>query len=205
MVRPAPLVRGNACAGTMKDTTKEKFNMNLLRIENKDAETLKSATAVLRRARRRYSAAVARIQRVEKFLEKHIDGLGYESERLYGDTEPFNCPPEPVIVGLRRHLPQSYTLFFAKRDSDWHFYLAPTSSGPTGGTIIMTDAAIPLASAPAEVVLCCVDTLEVRALEILEHLATVVAVASGDEAALSPSKRTADQTRPQDAPKRALH
>jgi hypothetical protein len=172
--------------------------MNLSQFENKDAETVKSATAVLRRARRRYSAAVARIQRVEKFLEKQVAGLGCESEHLYGDMEPFKCPPEPVIVGLSRHLPRSYTLFFAKRDSDWHFYLAPTTSDPKGGTLIRSDEAIPLASAPAEVVLCCVETIEVRALEILEHLAVVVAVASGDEMALAQSKTIASKKLPEE-------
>lgn len=177
--------------------------MNLSQFENKDAETVKSAAAVLRRARRRYSAAVARIERVEKFLEKHVAGLGYESELLYGDTEPFKCPPEPVIVGLGRHLPQSYTLFFAKRGI-WHFFLARTTSDPKGGTLIMSDEASPLINAPAEVVLSRVDTIERYAVEILEHLAVVVAVSSGDEAALSPTKRTADQPGTE-APKRALH
>jgi hypothetical protein len=179
--------------------------MNSSHLENNEAETVKGATAVLRQARRRYNAAVTRIRRVETFLEKHVTGLGYESEHLYGDTEPFDCPPEPVVVGLSRHLPRSYTLFYAKRDGDWHFYLAPTSTDSASGTIIMSDAAIPLVNAPAEVVLYCVDTIEVRAVEILEHLAIVVAVASGDEAALTPPKPNQSKKLPVDPPKRTIH
>jgi hypothetical protein len=179
--------------------------MNLLQIENGDAETLKSATAVLRRARRRYNSAVARIRRIEKFLEKHVDGLGYESEHLYGDTEPFKCPPEPVIIGLTRHLPRSYILFFAKRDGEWHFYLAPVTSAREGGTLIRSDEAIPLVNAPAEVVLSRVDTIERYAFEILERLAIVVEVSSGDDAALGGPEATESKKVAQDPPKGSVH
>ncbi len=175
--------------------------MNLSQFENTDAETVKSAAAALRRARRRYSAAVARIRRVETFLEKHVAGLGYESKHLYGDTEPFKCPPEPVIVGLTRHLPQTYSLFFAHRDGGWHFYVAPTTSGSKGGTLTMSDAAIPLINAPAEVVLSRVDAIERYAVEILEHLAIVVAVSSRDEEALARPKTITGKKVPQDPPK----
>ena len=179
--------------------------MNPSHLDNKDAETLKSATAVLRRARRRYSAAITRIRRVEQFLEKHIAGLGYESRHLYGDIEPFKCPPEPVIVGLSRHVPQSYILFFSKRAGEWHFYLAPTKSDPNGGTLTMSDEAISLVTAPAEVILCCVDGIERYSVEILEKLAVVVAVSSGDSAALAQAGATDGQKVTQDPPKRAIH
>ncbi|KYF57777.1 hypothetical protein BE04_39460 [Sorangium cellulosum] len=179
--------------------------MNLLHLENKDADTLKSATALLRRTRRRYGSAVTRIRRVEKFLEKHIAGLGYESEHLYGDAEPFKCPPEPVIVGLKRHLPRSYVIFFAKRDGEWHFYLALTTREPEGGTLILSDEAIPLVSAPAGVVLSCVDTIEARALRILEHLAMVVAMSSGDDTALTQPEAIEGKKGSQDPPQGTVH
>ena len=178
--------------------------MNLSQLENNVVATLKNATAVLSRARRKYSSAVARIRRVEKFLEKHVAGLGYDSEHLYGEMESFKCPPEPVIIGLTRHLPQSYILFFAKRDGDWHFYLASTRNDQSG-THILSDEASPLISARADVVLCCVDTIESYASEILEHLAIVVAVSSGDEAALAQSEATEGKKVAQDPPKKAVH
>jgi hypothetical protein len=179
--------------------------MTLSQFKNEDAETVKSATATLRKARRRYSAAVARIRRVETFLEKHVDGLGYESRHLYGETEPFECPPRPVRVGLTRHLPQRYSLFFAKRAGEWHFYVAPTTELPEGGTLISSDEAIPLVNAPAEVVLFRVDMIERDAVDILEHLAIVVAVSSGDAAALVGSEATERKTVAQNVQKGAVH
>jgi hypothetical protein len=183
--------------------TKE-FNMNLSHLENTDAETVKSATAVLRRARRRYIAAVARIRRVETFLEKNIAGLGYESRHLYGEMEPFDCPPEPVIVGLTRRMPQSFNIFFANRDGEWHFFVAPMTSNPEGPTLTMSEA-LPLVSAPAEVVLSRVEFIERYAVEILEHIATVVAVSSGDEAAFAQPKPIAGKKVTEEPPKRTVH
>ncbi len=175
-----------------------------LSLENRDAETVKNATAALRRARRRYSAAVARIRRVEAFLAKHVDGLGYEARHLYGEMEPFECPPEPVIVGLTRHLPQRYSLFFAKRAGEWHFLVAPMTSDPEGGTLAMSEA-VPLVNAPAEVVLSRVDVIEHLAVDILEHLAVVVAVASGDAAVLARSHAKEGKKVAQDPPQGTVH
>lgn len=175
--------------------------MNLPQLENQNA--VKNAIAVLRRARRRYSAAIARIRRMEKFLEKHVAGLGLELEHLYGEIEPFECPPEPVIVGLTRHLPQKYVLFFARRDGEWHFYLAPTVSNPSGGTLTMSDEAIPLVRAPAGVVLYCVNRIEIQAIDILEHLAAIVAASSSEEVALAHSEKGKKVL--QDPPKRTIH
>lgn len=164
--------------------------MKMSNLDSMDAQTLKSAIEVLRKIRRNYRASIERIRGAEQFLQKQIEGLGYDSEHLYGSTEPFKCPPEPVIVGLSRHMPRSYVLFFAKGDSGWNFHLAPITERPGGGTLIRNDESVRLIDAPANVVLYCVDTIEQRVVEILEHVAVIAAVCSDDEAALTHSGPT---------------
>jgi hypothetical protein len=159
--------------------------MQLLNMDEINVDTLKAVTAVLKKARRRYSSAVARIRRVEQFLQMHIEGLGYDLEPLYGELESFECPPESLDIGLASRDPRSFIIFFAKVDGEWHFQVAPVRRRLEGGKLIESDKATRLIGAPAEIVLSQVDGIDRYAADILENLAVLVAVSSRDKAALA--------------------
>lgn len=151
--------------------------MRTSKLENTQIQALKHATAILKKAKRDYPSAIARIQRAEQFLREHIEGLGYESGRwghLYG-TETFTYPRRAAVYngGFGEVTAKLYTLFFASDDTGWHFRIAPTIEQERG-TLIQDEKAIRLLDASAGMVLCCAADIETDSVKILEYLAAIV-------------------------------
>ncbi|WP_437656747.1 hypothetical protein [Sorangium sp. So ce1182] len=159
--------------------------MQLSSLEDIYFEVLKDATATVKKVKRDYRAALARIKRAEKFLTKNVEGLGYESEQwgaLYG-AEPFTYPPRTAVYngGLGRVAEQTYILFFAHDGTDWpyddagwHFRIAPTLETESGVTI-QDNKSMRLIDAPAGIVLCCAANIESNVVEFLDFLAATLA------------------------------
>ncbi|MFS8071474.1 MAG: hypothetical protein ACMG6S_34310 [Byssovorax sp.] len=170
-----------------------------------NVDTLKAATAVLKKAWRRYSSAVARIRRVEQFLQMHIEGLGYDLEPLYGELESFKCPPESLNIGLSYRDSRSFIIYFAKVDGEWHFQVAPVRCRLEEGKLIEVDKAMRLIGAPAEIVLSQIDGIDRYAADILENLAVLVAASSGGKATYAPPEATESNKLTQDPSKGGVH
>ncbi|WP_438033718.1 hypothetical protein [Sorangium sp. So ce204] len=159
--------------------------MQISSLEDIYVEVLKDATATVKKVKRDYRAALARIKRAEKFLTKNVEGLGYESEQwgaLYG-AEPFTYPPRTAVYngGLGRVAEQTYILSFAHDhagwphdDTGWHFRIAPTLENERGVTI-QDNKSMRLIDAPAGMVLCCAANIETNVVEFLDFLAATLA------------------------------
>ncbi|UQA61442.1 hypothetical protein [Polyangium aurulentum] len=175
-------------------------------LASSDAGDIKLFVAVLRNAKRDYRAALKRIQSRETFLARHLEGLGYEGERLYA-SDSFEYPPRAVIYngGLSRIVESHYMLSFAKDDTGWHFWIAPTTEETGEGTLILSDRAKRLLDAPAGLVLRCAQRIEKDVTDILDQVASIVSTCTPMRKAGKKSARRAGAKTGGPPPKEDLH
>lgn len=150
--------------------------MEMSILENTEIQTLKCATTILKRVKRDYRTALARIRRTERFLAELVEGLNCEAGKwiLFG-PEPFAYPPRLAIYndGNSQIVEKYFTVFFTKDDTGWHFSIIRTleHEGDTGGQDIK---ATRLVDASAGLVLCCAENIESDAVQIVECLAALM-------------------------------
>lgn len=171
--------------------------MQTSHLENEEIKTLTDATAVLKKARRDYRMALARIKHAERFLADRVEGLMYEKAgKIYGPDSFVYPPRRATLNGDRQIATKYYTLYFGHDDTGWHFWIAPTLEDGEG-PVLLNDRAKRLIDAPAGLVLSCAEGIESDAVVILEHLAALLKASYDHTPASGPPRTPApgDETR----------